>query len=581
MSFIHRSMYLVLIFACGIAASLEAFELQQLQPLHSPRPGDMVEWELSAVDEAWLTAPSSATPFMLISESDGSQWRRAAFRYQSFRTDPLHRNGEYQNRGPVTLRIRHSPRVSGSLRWQLFAPGSDPSSATPLASDSMQVLPGQGPAAAIAQAPFNKRLLAKANGDIFIPIGPNIAWSVGDDRLALFITYLDRLHAVGGNHIRVWCSSWFGQIEGTEPQNWRLDQAWLLDQLFIACHQRGIYLTLVLDNHHDFQTGKNFPYGKEIGTRAQTFFTDPLADSYQERLNYLIARYGHEDHLLAWELFNEIDLTGIDRFRLVNWARAAAAHLRSNDPYQRLRTISWAGADWPEMRALPDINFFQIHRYLPHLDQIQPGDRDLIAIMVGDTVPLIDDDRPFIFAEVGHHGESGDLTPGNDIDKNGLILAHKAWAGFLLGGAGPGMNWWWDTWIDTNDLWFIYRPLVDTISRINWQDRQLKPMEVPLNGDLRVIGWQSPTQAIVWPQSISDNWHQQLVAKVPNPLLGKRLTVTMNGMSLSRHFSVIVIDMFSGAVTHSAMARSNTIGQLAVALPPHNGNQIVVIQTIP
>jgi hypothetical protein len=232
------------------------------------------------------------------------------------------------------------------------------------------------------------------------------------------------------------------------------------------------------------------------------------------------------------------------------------------------------------MRQIEEINLFQVHRYLPPMHDLQGNDHDLLATMVSDSIPLLDDEHPFIFAEVGHHGADEANNPGNKLDTYGLVLAHAAWNGFLLGGAGHGMNWWWDSWIDRNDLWHLYRPMVDITSKLDWRDPKLKPMHVPLNGDLRVIGWQSPRQAIIWPQAISDNWHQQLITKVPNPLLGKRLAVTMSAMRPQQLFSIKAYDMFSGDVTLSDNAISSEDSQLIIRLPPHTGNHIVVIKAI-
>ena len=214
------------------------------------------------------------------------------------------------------------------------------------------------------------------------------------------------------------------------------------------------------------------------------------------------------------------------------------------------------------------------------MDKMQGNDHDLLATMVGDSIPMLNHEQPFIFTEVGHQGPDEANNPGNKIDTDGLILAHKAWAGFLLGGAGHGMNWWWDSWIDKHDLWHLYRPMVTITHKLDWTDTKLKPMEVPLNSDLRVIGWQSPKQSIIWPQSLSDNWHQQLVTKEPNALLGKRLAVTMQSMLPQQQFSIKAYDMFSGDVTLSDSGSANAQGQLSVVLPPHTGNQIVVIKAI-
>ena len=202
---------------CCVLSQLQSLEIRQISPLHSPRPGDVIEWEITVNDATWLNASTQQTPFMTFHEQGREKVVRPAFVYQPFRTDPRQTQGEYRATGKKTLRIRHSTHSVGKLKWQLFAPQSNVATTTPLAADSLAIVAGTGSAGAIRQAPFNKRLLATADGEPFIPVGPNIAWALGKDRLAQFITYLDKLSAVGGNHIRIWCASWFGQIE--DPQN--------------------------------------------------------------------------------------------------------------------------------------------------------------------------------------------------------------------------------------------------------------------------------------------------------------------------------------------------------------------------
>ena len=220
-------------------SALKAVEIQQLSPLHSPRPGDLMEWELRVDNPDWLDGLTEHTLY-------GLHRRRiddhCAISSSIAPTAPIRNTAKVNTDrlGKAPLRIRYSPRSAGTLRWQLFAPGTDPQKATPLAADSLKVVQGHKPGAAIQQAPFNKRLLASDEQTPFIPVGPNIAWALGKDRLAQFVTYLDKLAAVGGNHIRVWCSSWFGQIEDQKTATtWRLDQAWLLDQVLAACRERG------------------------------------------------------------------------------------------------------------------------------------------------------------------------------------------------------------------------------------------------------------------------------------------------------------------------------------------------------
>ena len=77
-----------------------------------------------------------------------------------------------------------------------------------------------------------------------------------------------------------------------------------------------------------------------------------------------MARYGADDTILAWELFNELDLAVPWSERALRWVAAAAAFLKQQDVDHRLVTSSWYGHAWDELASLPVIDVVQIHRYV-------------------------------------------------------------------------------------------------------------------------------------------------------------------------------------------------------------------------
>lgn len=565
---------MITLLAPGVLAGVE---LRILDPAHAPRPGEAVTWKLVAPPAEWLQHDVARTPYVIITEADGRRYRRESFLTRPYRIDPQQSRGEFQATGEQHLQLRHSPRVGGRMLWTLHAPGSA-DYAEPLAQGQVDVLPGPV-VSAIAPWSENRRLLQDPTGKPLPLIGVNIAWAVDHDRdrLATIIAYMDRFAQRGGNHIRLWCASWFGNISSATAKRWRLDQAWLLDATLQAARDRGLMVTLVLDNHTDFLNNSHMPYPEDLAERQQAFFSAELSDSYQARLRYMLARYAHYDHLVAWEVFNEIDLTEAADDALVQWSEAALDFLAEHDPYQRLRSISWIRERWPEMLAIESLTLLQIHRYIPHLERLEASDSDIISTMIGDVMHLREAKRPFIFMEVGHHGHDDSDVPGNDLDHSGVALLQKSWAGLLLGGAGTGMSWWWDSWLQDNDLWRLYQPMERALSLINWADAGLRPMHVDLAQDMRILGWQSSRQAVIWPHSRWSSWHNQLLQPGNNRHLGRRFAVSLQGMSADRRYSQLAIHMRSGAVVSAQTLHSSADGQLRLQLPPYDGAIVIVV----
>ena len=108
--------------------------------------------------------------------------------------------------------------------------------------------------------PANKLYFAFDNGETFFPVGLNIGWD-GDQVLAEYQRWMDRLSAQGGTVMRVWMASWSFGLEWNDTPlgdyTTRLQRAWLLDQVFRMAEQRGIKIILVLLNHGMFSTSAN------------------------------------------------------------------------------------------------------------------------------------------------------------------------------------------------------------------------------------------------------------------------------------------------------------------------------------
>jgi len=544
------------------AVTVDGVDLALLTP--TPHADDLVEFAVRGAPAEWLRLDTTTTPVLAITGPDGATWRRSAFLYQSCAVgaapDAIDVVGELE------LRLRHAPRVPGRHAWRLLAPDG-----AVVAEGALVVAAARGPVGPLRISPANPRLLALADGTPFIAIGCNIAWAKGPDRLANFARYFAAFAAAGGNHARLWLSSWCGQIESATPDRYRLDQAWLIDQVLALARRHGLRVTIVLDNHHDLIEGLCFPYGADLVARRRAFFAATPGEQYARRLRYVLARWGADDSVLAWELFNEVDLACTDLDACLAWLRGVGGLLGRLDQDHRLRTVSWCDAySWEPLAELPGLDLVHVHRYVQeHVARDEEGrmaTRDGVEMLVIQAERTNRKTRPFCFAEVGYQG-SERVNPGNDADRSGLLLRQQAWTGLMLGGYGSGMNWWWDVYVDRNGLWDQYRGLAAAVRRVDWRDAGLAPLTPNPGSALRVLGWQSQSQALLWPHPRADTWYAHLVAGRARPRLTREVAIRLGGMRPDSPFSVHQLDTVSGDVRASGEIRSDADGMVTLILP--------------
>ncbi len=572
-----RLSLLLCVFLCQ-AMALELAGVEVVQLTKSPAADDLVSWEVRGAPAEWLVTDVERTPVLTITSPSGKQWERRAFLHHD--CQPPVADGAPQLIGEATLQIRHTARVAGNHAWVLRSADQQE-----LARGSLTVGAARGkrPVGMLQVSQDNPRLLAFRDGTIFIPIGPNVCWTVAPDQLGKFARHFANLAKEGGTHVRLWCASWCGQIEGEQADAYRLEQAWLLDRILALAREHGLMATVVLDNHHDMGLGKFFPYGATYQERVQRFLTATPGDQQRRRLRYVLARWGADDSIAAWELFNELDLAQPVRDAALRWAGGTSTLFKTLDADNRLLTISWAGDDWDPLAKLPAINLGQVHSYVVEwsdkLGLRKAATRDGVGMLLSAAERGMSLGKPYCFSEVGYQGTNED-NKGNDLDIQGLLLRQQAWAGFMLGGYGSGMNWWWDVYIEPKQLWSGYRGLARVLPNIDWRDRDLSPLIPNRDSPLRIIGWQSPTQALVWPQVRADTWHAHLVEGKGRPQLTRELLARVGGMKAGATYRLHYLDMLSGEERSRRELKAGADGVLDVAVLPPNLDVVIWVATV-
>lgn len=300
------------------------------------------------------------------------------------------------------------------------------------------------------------------NGDTFIPIGQNNGWYTSSTRQSEdYRVWFDLMNQNNANFTRIWMGTWsFSLHWGQKYDDFttRQPHAARLDKVVELASEYDIYYMLALLNHGQFSATVNAqwannPWNKSKGgilDYPSQFFTNVIAkETYKQQLLYIIARWGYSSHLAAWELFNEVDWTdGFNAAAVYMWHSEMAQFLKENDPYNHMVTTSYKGTTGSAYQS-------------PYIDFVNPHDYGYASknIMVHLT-PVLQNlfnayKKPVLHSEIGVNWENGRLT--TDLDPTGISLKQSQWAGMMGGGAGAAMNWWWDSWVHPNNLYYRFK----------------------------------------------------------------------------------------------------------------------------
>ena len=328
----------------------------------------------------------------------------------------------------------------------------------------------------IRVSPRDKRYLEFPSGRPYFPIGVNL---LGQE-LGLYRHFLDALSAHGGNFIRIWLSPKTLGFE-LEPGRYAQDRSAQLDALFDLCRERGVYVMACLMDFREAGTlglgsyWDRSPYNAAAGgpcQKPEEVFTNEAARAqYQSRLRYAVARWGACPAVLAWEFFNEVNITegwktAPESVRA--WHAEMGAFLRRLDPYGRLITSSFGGLEDDPLWAQPTMDVAQRHFYLT------PG-ASFVSYAANAIASLAPHAKPALIGEFGRR-----KNEYADVDSSGLSLHNGLWASALSGGCGTAMSWWWQ-WIDENGLWRHFASLGAFVQGVDWPSEAFAPLAADLS----------------------------------------------------------------------------------------------------
>lgn len=320
-------------------------------------------------------------------------------------------------------------------------------------SESYPVLIEAGDARGyVRMDPTNRQYYRHTTGEPFSPLGINAAWNSTTNYAAIF----ENLSEGGANLVRYWQVPFDRQ--GLEWENgngfykglgvYAQQAAAEQDSIFGLCEEYGMYLQPVLFQHGMFSENVNpnwsdNPYNIANGgmlTRAEQYFYNTEAKNYTKKLlRYIVARWGYSRYLFAWELFNEVNFTGIHPNQSSAWYPGVLAwhdemgqYIKSLDAFNHLVSTSSDESHLEDMDELQGLDNVQYHLYNTNLLQVQTTkDKNLRSKLT--RTGLI-------------NGEYGlDVTTA-DVPFDDQRIA--IWTGVFT--QVPHLMWKWENYINTN-----------------------------------------------------------------------------------------------------------------------------------
>jgi hypothetical protein len=497
--------------------------------------------------------PAAANPFNpaqidvrgVFTAPDGSVREAIGFWYQEY--ERALENG-VEVRTPVGaphFRVRFTPDRAGVWRWHwvVVTPAGEARSEPRRLRVARSKRHGF-----LRRSKRDDRYLAYDDGSAYFAVGENLSWYDARGSYA-YDAWLAALAEQGASWARLWMPSWAMGIEwsdtGLGDYGARLDRAWQLDAVLAEAERRGIAVQLVLQNHGAFSTVYNSewaanPYNAANGgplESAAEFWTDPEARAlFQRRLRYAVARWGYSTAILAWELWNEAELSdGYSGADTVGWHREMADFLRAHDPHDHLVTTSFSlpildVGVWNES----GLDLTQIHLYATLGSESGPvTTRPNVseAVVELSAARRAVTTQPLLFGELGVDARGPAETRA--ADPGGIGVHDGLFAGVVSGGYGTAMTWWWDNLIDLEPE--LYYPMFGAAARfvsgVRFDRERFEAITGTTEGSARPLvarGLQGRRTLLLWLKDDAYQWY------APEPFQVEGATLRLDALPRGR-----------------------------------------------
>jgi PKD domain len=342
--------------------------------------------------------------------------------------------------------LRFTPTKPGQHHVQLNLTDSEGSLSSAMYFFSVQDSPARG---FIRVDANNKQYFRHETGEPYYPLGINAAWG----STSTYTSIVNNLGAGNANLVRYWQVPFDRQ--GLEWKNgsgfykglgiYSQEAAAEQDSMIALCEANNIYLQLTIFQHGMFSENVNSnwsdnPYKASNGgslTAAEQYFYNAAAKAQTKKLlRYIVARWGYATHLFAWELFNEVNFTGVHPNQSAQWYPGVKTwhdemgqYIKSLDPFDHPVTTSTDESQLVDFDLLTGLDNVQYHLYNTSLLSAQE-EKDKAILSAMTRVGLV-------------NGEYGlDVTTADvpfDVQRVSI------WTGIMS--QVPHVMWKWDNYV--------------------------------------------------------------------------------------------------------------------------------------
>ena len=419
-----------------------------------------------------------------VTEADGRTYSVPGFLDRPFRRGLVEGVERLQPDGPARWRLRIAPETEGEVRLRVVFADSSGEKAQ---SATFRCV-ASGEKGFVRAGSDDRRYFVHADGSTYWPLGLNMAYASPRGTYD-YDDWLAKLGDHGGNFVRLWLSpSWttLAQELPGRPEEGRglgqidLANAWRLDRVLASARSHGVYAQLCLDASAVLrQSGPAAWWGKTPHNSDQggplriwrEFWTNEAMDRlYQNRLRYLVARYGADAHVFGWEFWNEVDRVSEFETAVVrDWHQRMARILGGLDAYRHPRTTSvGATAGMRPIDLVPELDLMQSHS----VDSADPA--GTVAAQQSRKSAW---GKPHFFGMIAADG----ADPRADDDPEGMQIHDPLWASIATGASGGAMGWWWDRLVAEKDLFRLYDAPSRFLSGVDWSAERFRQTDVALS----------------------------------------------------------------------------------------------------
>jgi hypothetical protein len=263
-------------------------------------------------DATNLFNPSQISVSATFTGPTGTKYTINGFAYQDYNQSGSTSGMNLSATGNVVWKVRFTPPAAGSWSYLITATDNGGTSTTTGSSFTVSASTNHG---FVQVSTLDPHYFAYSDGTPFWPVGENMDWPDEnfDDNVYWYNDFLPKLAAQGGNWIRVWMSDWCFGIEDNPGtlNNYALDQAWLLDDLFGQLESAGMVVQLCLNYANQYNGPGGYvdwtknPYNSANGgplANDYDIWTNATAQTYLNmRWRYITARWGYSTSLLDYE----------------------------------------------------------------------------------------------------------------------------------------------------------------------------------------------------------------------------------------------------------------------------------------